>query len=154
MKGEAGIMTLTGLEVKPSRNGMGTFAKAPFRSGDLIWDWSNCKQFTHDQLPVPYIKDRYLQVAQKLYIGPDRGPDDPPDDPGDFMNHSCNPNCRIVVTLPLIHLIAQRDISAGEEITYDYAVTMHNDPWEMKCNCGAMECRGTIHRSSEPGRAQ
>jgi SET domain-containing protein len=54
------------------------------------------------------------------------------------------------MSLPAILLVALRAIEAGEEITYDYAATMHDDPWEMKCNCGALECRGTIRTSSEP----
>jgi hypothetical protein len=139
------------LEMRESRNGTGTFALVLLKRESVVWDWSNCKRYTSDQLPDPYIKDRYLQVARDLYVGPDSGPDDLPDDPGDFMNHSCNPNCRIVVNLPSIHLVAQRDISAGEEITYDYGSTMHNDPWEMKCNCGAPECRGVIRESRKAG---
>lgn len=105
-----------------------------------MWDWSHARQFTQDQLPRPYIKDDYLQILENLYIGPDGSPPDVVD----FANHSCNPNCRIYVALPLIHLVALRDIAVGEEITYDYGVTMYDDPWTMKCNCGESNCRGLI----------
>jgi hypothetical protein len=133
-------MALTNLEVHPSRNGMGAFARVPFTRGDLVWDWSGCARYTKDQLPVPCIEDDYLQVGENLYIGPDDGPNEPPD----FINHSCDPNCAIRVAPPEITIVALRDIGAGEELTYDYSATMYNDTWEMKCNCGTPNCRGII----------
>ena len=142
------------LEVRPSRNGLGGFAKAPIGQGAIVWDWSGGKMYTRDQIPVPYITDAYLQVAENLYVGPD-GPDDPNgglSEPGDFINHSCEPNCAIRVAYRttgdvsgwVIVLVALRDIEAGEEIAYDYTATMHDDPWEIPCNCGSSKCRGVI----------
>lgn len=136
------------LEMRESRNGMGTFAKIQFRQDGLVWDWSKCRRYTKDQLPVPYIEDSYLQVAENLYLGPDGTPGEA-NDPGDVVNHSCNPNCMIYLDLPTIHLVALRDIAVGEEITYDYARTMYDDPWEMKCNCGTAKCRGVIRESDK-----
>jgi hypothetical protein len=41
-------------------------------------------------------------------------------------------------------LLTRREISAGDELTIDYA-TMITDPgWQMACRCGAASCRGTI----------
>jgi hypothetical protein len=45
--------------------------------------------------------------------------------------------------------MAMREIQAGEEITYDYAMVMHSNPesatyWTMRCRCGSPHCRGTI----------
>ena len=113
-----------------------------------MWDWSDCKTYTRDQIPVPYGKDEYLQVAENLYVGPDERPDDP----GDFINHSCDPNCAIRVAYRtiggvsgwVIMLVALRDIAVGEELTYDYMATMYNDSWEIPCNCGSPQCRGMI----------
>lgn len=136
------------LEVRESRNGRGAFASAPIGRGSTVWDWSDVRRFTSDQLPNPYVRDAYLQVAENLYIGPD-DPGDWPSDAGDFANHSCDPNCAVEVSPPLILLVALRDIGAGEEVTYDYAATMHGDAWEMKCNCGASGCRGTIRKPGE-----
>ena len=62
-------------------------------------------------------------------------------------NHSCNPNCGIVANdLGGYSLVALRDISSKEEITWDYATT----EWESialqnkKCLCGEPDCRGII----------
>lgn len=58
-----------------------------------------------------------------------------------YMNHSCDPN---TWWLDDETIIARRDIQAGEEITYDYATTDVDVPFEMECRCGEDKCRGTI----------
>jgi hypothetical protein len=42
-------------------------------------------------------------------------------------------------------LVAMRDIAAGEEIYYDYALTENHPDFAFpKCLCGAANCRGRI----------
>ena len=43
----------------------------------------------------------------------------------------------------LVVYVSLRSISAGEELTFDYAMT-DDEPYEMKCLCGTPSCRGTI----------
>jgi SET domain-containing protein len=57
-----------------------------------------------------------------------------------FLNHSCEPNVGFAGN---IVLVAMRDISAGEEITTDYALFDDYDG-TMDCQCGTRSCRGTI----------
>lgn len=66
-----------------------------------------------------------------------------------FVNHSCEPNCRmvkwIVAGKPRMALFAgDRPITTGEELTYDY----NFDPFSAKnvqeCRCGADTCRGVL----------
>ncbi len=66
-----------------------------------------------------------------------------------FVNHSCEPNCRmvkwIVAGKPRMALFAgDRPIMTGEELTYDY----NFDPFSAKnvqeCRCGAENCRGVL----------
>ena len=40
-----------------------------------------------------------------------------------------------------------RTISAGEEITYDYAMSDASDYDEFPCSCGSMRCRGQVSGS-------
>lgn len=62
--------------------------------------------------------------------------------PGRYVNHSCEPNAGISSGNDLI---AMRDISPGEEITFDYSTCMMaENRWVMPCECQAMHCRGTI----------
>lgn len=61
--------------------------------------------------------------------------------PGLVINHSCDPNAGI---RDGTHLVALRDLQAGQEIRYDYSTTMDEDHWELQCHCGASCCRGIV----------
>ena len=57
------------------------------------------------------------------------------------LNHSCDPN---VGVRGQVTFVAIRDITAGAELTIDYAM-IDGDPAEaMACACGAPACRGRI----------
>jgi uncharacterized protein len=58
-----------------------------------------------------------------------------------FINHSCEPNVGFAGN---IVLVTMRDVSAGEELTTDYALFDDYDG-SMECQCGTPSCRGTIH---------
>lgn len=58
-----------------------------------------------------------------------------------FNNHSCQPSCRTVGDFD----IAVRDITAGEELTIEYATINVLETFE--CVCGAETCRGTVQPS-------
>lgn len=61
---------------------------------------------------------------------------------GDWlMNHSCEPNA---VQTTDDNTVAWRDVAAGEEITYDYAMTEEDPSWKMGCHCGEPTCRKII----------
>ncbi|PHH69591.1 hypothetical protein CDD80_6637 [Ophiocordyceps camponoti-rufipedis] len=66
-----------------------------------------------------------------------------------FVNHSCNPNCRMIKWIvsgqPRVALFAgDRPILTGDELTYDY----NFDPFSAKnvqtCLCGEPNCRGVL----------
>jgi SET domain-containing protein len=66
-----------------------------------------------------------------------------------WINHSCNPNCEAVDDEGRIYIEAIRTIHPGEELGYDYAITLEErlTPTEKKrwpCYCGARNCRGTL----------
>ena len=54
-----------------------------------------------------------------------------------YSNHSCDPNLGMRGE---ITFVAMRDVSAGEELTHDWAMT-DDDDCSMECNCGAANCR-------------
>jgi len=54
-----------------------------------------------------------------------------------YSNHSCEPNLGVRGE---ITFVAMRDISAGEELTHDWAMT-DDDDYSVECNCGAASCR-------------
>ena len=62
-------------------------------------------------------------------------------EPADFVNHSCNPNAGLSGQTALVAL---REIAAGEEICYDYAMTDGSPYDEFECRCGEANCRGRV----------
>lgn len=63
--------------------------------------------------------------------------------PARFCNHSCSPNCEISLRVGRLWLVAQRHITIGEELTFDYGYDLR-DYWRHPCRCGAAECAGYI----------
>lgn len=66
-----------------------------------------------------------------------------------FVNHSCNPNCRmekwIVGGQPRMALFAgDRPIMTGDELTYDYNFDPFSAKNVQKCLCGSVNCRGVL----------
>eukprot|EP00540_Astrosyne_radiata_P003272 CAMPEP_0116838556 /NCGR_PEP_ID=MMETSP0418-20121206/9280_1 /TAXON_ID=1158023 /ORGANISM="Astrosyne radiata, Strain 13vi08-1A" /LENGTH=112 /DNA_ID=CAMNT_0004468575 /DNA_START=18 /DNA_END=356 /DNA_ORIENTATION=- len=70
-----------------------------------------------------------------------------------YINHNCNPNCIAKYVdgnpskyLKRVMIIAQRDIAAREEITYDYQFPLELDlEARIPCNCGSLLCRGFMN---------
>jgi hypothetical protein len=63
--------------------------------------------------------------------------------PARFLNHSCAPNGEAVCEEGRIWIVALRDISPGEEITFNYSYDLENYR-EHPCHCGAPGCLGYI----------
>lgn len=67
---------------------------------------------------------------------------------GRFINHSCDPNCKMQKWLVnrehRIGLFALRDIEILEELTNDYNFDQFNPDEVQVCYCGSSNCRGTI----------
>jgi hypothetical protein len=60
---------------------------------------------------------------------------------GECVNHSCDPNLGVEGQ---ITFVAMRDINAGEEVTFDYAMVDMSDADEFVCECGGPHCRGKM----------
>jgi len=57
-----------------------------------------------------------------------------------YINHSCEPNCEVVVTKHTVWIVALQDIQAGEELSYNYGLMGK----QYRCRCGAKHCCGYI----------
>ena len=77
-----------------------------------------------------------LQIDDDLFLASSL-----PFDDADYVNHSCEPNCGIVGS---VLLVTMRDVAAGEELCFDYAMTDSDDYDEFTCSCSTPSCRGTI----------
>lgn len=114
--------------------GKGVFAARDILKKEVI------HVFTGETVSVHDIVDRVntgheniddpLQVGKKTYIDLD--------DISRSFNHSCNPNAAL---RKRSELFALRDILKGEEITFDYSLTIAPTEWQMRCSCNAVNCR-------------
>lgn len=91
------------------------------------------------------VADKPIEISEHFSIGPRRSAD-LVRMPQHYVNHSCEPNAGFKGQ---IFLQAMRRIEPGEEITYDYAMSMHSNPesssfFTMECRCGRPVCRGVV----------
>jgi len=121
----------------------GVFARKPLKKGEIISVWGGyiITQAQFRQLSkkcFSTIKDYATKVADGFYLVSCKkgGLED-----DDFFNHSCDPNAGIKGHLLVV---AMKDIAAGQEITYDYAMTDADFEYSFKCNCRVRNCRKII----------
>ncbi len=127
------------LEARPlaEKGYFGVFARQPVQQGELLVIWSGKLVSAQHLSSLSELEiSRSVQVEEELYLVPIvEG------ELGDFVNHSCNPNAGLQGQ---IALVALRDIQAGEEICYDYAMTDGSDYDEFECHCCDAACRQRI----------
>ena len=66
-----------------------------------------------------------------------------------WINHACDPNCESDETDGRVVIKALRPIKAGEELFYDYRLTIDERytpslKKQYACHCGSPRCRGTM----------
>jgi SET domain-containing protein len=126
------------LEVRPDGpHGAGVFARVPVRAGTtMVAFGGRVRDGAYVATLPPRRRSHCLQVDDDLYLV---GADEP--EPGDFVNHSCDPSCGVVGSMVLVAL---RDLSPGDEVTFDYAMTDSTPYDEFTCGCGTERCRGRV----------
>ena len=122
------------------KGGYGVFAREPIKQGELVCLWGG-RIVAADELDpaMEFFTQRILQIEEGFYIEAPL-----PLEPTDCFNHSCEPN---VGFTGQIGLIAMRDIKAGEELNFDYAMCDGSDYDEFECRCGSPNCRGRVKGS-------
>ncbi|WP_045727201.1 MULTISPECIES: SET domain-containing protein-lysine N-methyltransferase [unclassified Xanthomonas] len=138
-------------------HGNGVFAVAPLKHGERIIEYKG-RLRTHAEVDrddagdvetghtfLFTLSDEYVIDAN--YEGNDAR----------WINHSCAPNCEAVIVeaegedrrKDKVVIEALRDIAPGEELTYNYGITLaeRHTPRLKKiwaCRCGAINCTGTM----------
>ncbi len=130
--------------VKESKLGSkGSFATENIKKGETIKLLTG-EVLSRDEINKRIVEEKEgnddpLQIGDELFIDLD--------EPSRLFNHSCDPNTGIRGEN---ELFAIRDISKGEEITFDYSTTVGSiirgniNPWTMDCNCKSKNCRERI----------
>ena len=142
---------------KSSIHGNGVFAIAPIKKGERVIRYRGVLR-THEEVDAGdtgdvesghtflfTLNDEYVIDANKKGNG------------ARWMNHSCAPNCEALIEEAegddrredKVFIEALRDIKAGEELTYNYGITLaeRHTPRLKKvwaCLCGAKNCTGTM----------
>ena len=142
------------VEVKETEEGFyGTFAKEDFKEGQVV------HTLTGDWLHKP--TKATIQFGEKHLDSAIGG----------YINHSCKPNCTILIQLkdmsfieqyvpayvgikgtltsmiisnPRPVVVANQPIFTGQEITFDYNTTEDIMAEPFECLCGSTDCKGTI----------
>lgn len=125
------------LETRTSAIGLSAFTTEDLDVNEPILEFSG-PVYGIDDLDDPLVLARCVQIGPDTYL-------DPRGDVSGHVNHSCDPNCAVIVEPERVLLIALRRIRAGEEIAYDYSTMMVGRTRRIDaCRCGAFACRGTI----------
>jgi hypothetical protein len=141
--------------VRRSRiQGRGVFARRDIASGTRVVEYTGAR-ISHDEADDRYPDDAangkhhtfLFAVDDRLVIDATTGGNE-----SRFINHSCDPNCEVVITRRRVFIDALRDIAKGDEILYDYwymtdeSYTLEDLRKIYPCRCGSPKCRGTLAR--------
>lgn len=112
-------------------HGVGVVATRAFARGEVLFACTGRVTTERTRYTIQFDTDLHLDV----------------DEPGKCLNHSCDPNCHLVIDARgLPSAVATRAIAAGEEVAADYATfeTRPGSTAGIACACGAKRCRGRI----------
>ena len=142
---------------KSAIHGNGMFAVAPIKKGERLIEYRG-ELRTHAQVDADEGGDvvsghTFLFTLNDEYvIDGARGGNS-----ARWINHSCNPNCEALIeeaegddrTKDKVFIEAIRAIKPGEELTYNYGITLaeRHTPRLKKiwaCRCGSKNCTGTM----------
>ena len=116
--------------------GKGLFAAQPIQKGTWII------QYLGQRISKEESVERLCQGNQYIFNFNDRYDIDGKTlkNKARYINHSCDPNCEIIITKRTIWIVAKRHIQEGEELSYNYGFTAK----QYQCRCGAKNCCGYI----------
>lgn len=131
-------------------HGRGVYALAPIAAGETIieytgelisWDEA-MDRHPHDPKQPNHTFYFHIEdgrVIDALYGG----------NSSRWINHACEPNCEADEVEGRVFIKALQDLSPGEELFYDYGLTIDERytpklKKEFACYCGSPICRGTM----------
>jgi SET domain-containing protein len=126
--------------------GKGVFARRQIRKGTRIIEYKGTRRKECD---CPDNEDCYVDlfdVGKGIVIDPkEKG------NAARFINHSCSPNCETIQEDDRIYIHSIRTIRQGEELNYDYQLSLGHTPTardkaRYQCKCGSENCIGTIYK--------
>ncbi len=132
-------------------HGTGAFAKGALARGTRIIEYKGQRCRKVDLLAAAERGERKLTYV--LNVDDELAIDGAMDgNEARFLNHSCAPNCEVLIFGGVPYLYALQDIAPGAELTFDYQLQSPNGhrlsaalSRELyPCHCGARDCRRTL----------
>lgn len=144
-------MSLDAIEVRESPiDGKGAFAVRPIPKGTRIVEYAG-ERITHQEADKRYDEDAMEHPHTYLFTLDKKTVIDATVEGNQarYINHSCEPNCEAVTEDGHVYIEALRDISIGQELTYNYHLEYkgrYRAEWRERyaCHCGTVSCRGTL----------
>ena len=131
-------------------HGRGVYAVAPIEAGERIIeytgeliDWDEAME-RHPHDPAQPHHTFYFHIEDGRVIDALFGGNS-----SRWINHACEPNCETDEVDGRVYIRALQDIFPGEELFYDYGLTIDERytpklKKEFACHCGSPDCRGTM----------
>ncbi|MDN3918761.1 SET domain-containing protein [Roseateles violae] len=131
-------------------HGRGVYAVAPIPAGTVIIEYTG-ERISWDEALDRHPHDPkqpnhtfYFQLETGEVIDALHGGNS-----ARWINHACEPNCEADEVDGRVFVKALRDLRPGEELFYDYGLTIDERytpklKKEYACHCGSPNCRGTM----------
>jgi SET domain-containing protein len=131
-------------------HGKGVFALKPLRKGEVVIEytgelitWREALR-RHPHNPKDPHHTFYFHIDDQRVIDAKYG-----GNAARWINHACRPNCEADEQEGRIFIKALRKIAAGDELFYDYGLTVDERytpalKKQYSCRCGTRGCRGTM----------
>ena len=119
---------------RTARTGKGLFTQRAFKRHEIVLELrGELKFFVSRTAADAHMFENWIGIGKDRWIDPA--------EPFVYLNHSCEPNLSVRGKR---EMIALRDIAAGEELTFDYSITVDELPWTMDCLCATPSCRKVV----------
>lgn len=127
-----------GLRVKKTgHSGWGVYTVRAIRKNTIIARLGGHVMTLEEEKKLPRsMRDICHQIDENFVFGPVNSSKL---ELTDRFNHSCEPNCGFGGQ---IFIVAMRNIKAGEQLTFDYAMVLGDKTkYRLRCHCGSKMCR-------------
>ncbi|EHR69148.1 SET domain-containing protein [Burkholderiales bacterium JOSHI_001] len=131
-------------------HGKGMYAVKPLKKGEVLIEYTGeriswkeaLRRHPHD--PQDPDHTFYFHIDDSQVIDAKYG-----GNAARWINHACNPNCEADEVDGRVFIKALRNIKPGEELFYDYGLTIDERytpalKRRFPCHCGTKGCRGTL----------
>jgi SET domain-containing protein len=131
-------------------HGKGVFALRPLAKGETVIEYTGevitwreaLRRHPHD--PKDPNHTFYFHIDDRHVIDANVG-----GNAARWINHACSPNCEADEQDGRVFIKALRSIKPGEELFYDYGLTIDERytpalKKQYPCRCGTRGCRGTL----------